>query len=474
MKSHSCFLTVALLFGLASGVPAAEPSWIPLFDGKTLTGWKASENPTTFRVEDGTIVAHGPRAHLFYVGTGTAPMFRNFELKAQVKAGPGANSGIYFHTAFQDSGWPDKGFEVQVNNSAQRHGDYHERKKTGSLYGVRNVYKQLAPDDTWFTMYITVRANRIQIRVNDLLVVDYVEPATGTGRRLGRGTFALQGHDPESRVSFRDLQVRPLPDHLEPTPAPAASDLEEQILALGADNYPLIDFHTHLKGGLTIEQVLQDSLRTGFSHGVAVNCGLGFSVTNDAGIDAFLQQMRGQPVFIGMQAEGREWTRLFSPQAIARFDYVFTDGMTIMDPQGKRSRLWIPEEVQITDKQQFMDNLVNTIVKILETEPIDIYANPTYLPEVLAADYDTLWTAEPKTRVIEAAAKRGIAIEISSRLRLPKADFIKQAKRAGIKFTLGTNNADRQIHRNGYGLAMIKECGLGWQDLWVPTRPTLR
>jgi len=455
---------------------AAESGWIDLFDGRTLDGWRASENPGTFRVENGAIVAHGPRAHLFYVGRNVDEAdFRNFELEAEVRAAAGANSGIYFHTAWQEAGWPARGFEVQINNSARLQNNYLELKKTGSLYGLRNIYKQLVPDDTWFRLRITVQVPRVQVYLNDLLLVDYVEPdppaAPGNrpGRRLGRGTFALQGHDPDSRVEFRRLRVRRLPD--EPPPQvvrPVVNEEWRQMIELGMANFPLVDFHAHLKGGLTLEEVLVHMRRTGMNYGLAANCGLGFAITNDAGAEAYLNSLRGAPVFIGMQAEGREWTRLFSPATVAKFDYVFTDAMTLTDPQGRRVRLWIPEEVQISDKQAFMEHLVDTIVRILETEPVDFYANPTYLPDVLAAEYDSLWTPERKRRIIEAAARNGVAIEINSRLELPKADFIRQAKAAGVKFTLGTNNPDREILPNTYGLRMVRECGLSWQDMWMP------
>lgn len=169
-----------------------------------------------------------------------------------------------------------------------------------------------------------------------------------------------------------------------------------------------------------------------------------------------------------MQAEGREWVKLFSREAISRFDYVFTDSMTITDTRGKRSRLWIKEEVEVPDKEAFMEKLVSTIEQIMATEPIDIYVNPTFLPDVIAADYDTLWTEARQQRVIAAAAKNGVAIEISSRYRLPKIAFLKAAKKAGVKFTLGTNNGDREILPNDYGLQMIRECGLDWTDMWMP------
>lgn len=469
-------LALLALAGAPDASRAADAAWQSLFDGQSLRGWRASESPASFKVVDGTIVANGPRAHLFYVGADGRADFKNFEFAAEVRAQPGANSGIYFHSSFQAAGWPEQGFEAQINNSQAQHDSYLERKKTGSLYGVRNIYRAVARDDEWFTMRISVRGRRVQIHVNDALLVDYVEPVppvldpANLGRRLGHGTFALQGHDPESTVAFRNLRVRRLPDALEESFEPVAVDeVDREIIRLGGANFPLIDLHTHLKGGLTLDDVLGHTRRTGINHGVAVNCGLGFAVTNDAGIDAFLESVKGAPCYLGMQAEGREWPGLFSPAALRKFDYVFTDAMTLTDARRRRTRLWIPEEVSIGDKQVFMEMLVSNIVAILDHEPIDIYVNPTYLPDVLAAEYESLWTPERRQRVITAAVRNGVAIEINSRFKLPGATFIKEAKKAGVKFTLGTNNAGRDdLARLEYSLRMIKECGLTWQDLWVP------
>ncbi|MGA2258633.1 MAG: hypothetical protein ABSG53_28540, partial [Thermoguttaceae bacterium] len=171
---------------------------------------------------------------------------------------------------------------------------------------------------------------------------------------------------------------------------------------------------------------------------------------------------------VGMQAEGREWPTLFSKQAIAKFDYIFTDAMTIVDHRGRRARLWMSDEVDIPDKQAFMELLVRTIEEILDNEPVDIYANPTYLPDMLSKEYDTLWTPARLKRVIDVAARNGVAIEISNRLKLPKADFIRQAKKAGIKFTIGTNNVDSKLGREEYALQMIRECDLKPSDMFLP------
>lgn len=455
----------------------ARDEWVTLFDGHTLEGWKASENLDSFSVADAQIIAEGPRSHLFYVGSDGNADFKNFELRVEVMSRLGANSGIFFHTAFQQEGWPEQGFEVQVSNTHQGEGSYRERKKTGSLYGVRNVYKAMAHDDEWFEMHVVVRGKRVEIAVNGTPVVDFVEPDPPVqapdipGRTLGRGTFALQCHDPNSRVAFRNIRVKPLRDDVSSgdIQTPVVDDNYRELLAMGAKNFPLVDYHVHLKEGLTLEEALENSLRLGIQYGIALNCGVGFPATTDADAEAFLQSLQGQPVFSAVQAEGREWVTMFSRETLAKFDYVFTDAMTFTDDSGKRMRLWIPEEVgEIPNAERFMDMYVNRILGVLNDEPIDIFVNPTFLPEVIAADYDRLWTPERMQQVIAAAVENDIAIEINNRYRLPSAAFLRAAKEAGAKFSFGTNNSGRELGRLEYCVEMVKECGLRWQDIFVP------
>lgn len=185
--------------------------WISLFDGKSLANWKVAENAATFQVEKGMIAVHGPRAHLFYDGPVENHNFKNFELKMQVMTTPGSNSGIFFHTAYKEGDWPSKGYEVQINNS---HTDW---RRTGSLYGVQDVKEVYVKDNEWYTEYIKVQGKKVTIQINGRTVVDYTEPE-GVEKEAGRaekhissGTFALQGHDPGSKVYFKDVMVRPLP-----------------------------------------------------------------------------------------------------------------------------------------------------------------------------------------------------------------------------------------------------------------------
>ena len=450
--------------------------WIPLFDGKSLDGWKASEHADTFKVVDGQIAAHGSRAHLFYVGPVHHADFKNFELSADVMTRPGANSGIYFHTAYQPEGWPAAGFEVQVANTAEGENGYREMKKTGSLYAVRNVYKQLVNDNQWFRMNILVRGRQVQIRVNNMLVVDYVEPGQpfradlDFQRVLNHGTVALQGHDPASITYFKNIRVRPMADNLAQLSGeqPEVDDVYRDIIRLGAENYPMVDYHVHLKGGLTIEQALANSRRLGIFYGVAINCGQGFPVHSDESVREYLESMKGQPCYIALQGEGREWMTLAAPESIARFDYCFTDAMTFTHDNGKRMRIWLPEEIGvIPDKQAFMEMYVKRIVGVMR-EPIDIYANSTFLPAQIAAEYDALWTPERMRKVIDAAVENGVAIEINNRYKIPSAAFIKAAKAAGAKFSFGTNNAAADLGRLEYPIQMVKQCGLKWQDIFVP------
>ncbi len=471
-----CGLGLALA---AAGAPLRAQDaagFVELFDGKSLAGWRASENASSFRVVDGAIACNGPRSHLFYVGPDGQAGFEDFEAVVEVKTRPGANSGFYFHTAFQERGWPAQGFEVQVNNSQPPRGDYLELKKTGSLYGIRNVYKALAKDDEWFTLRLSVRRPRVLVHVNEALVVDWSDPARPLPEgapelnRLGRGTFALQCHDPESRVFYRSIRVRRLAPEAPATPGPAADERELRMLELGRANFPLVDLHAHVKGGLTLEQALALSRRTGMFLGLAANCGKGFQVQDDAGALAFVESMKGQPAFLAMQAEGREWVGVFSRETRSRFDYVFTDAMTWTNDAGRRMRLWMPEEVEIgPDVEAFMELLVERTVGILETEPIDVWVNPTFLPAAIAARYDELWTEARMTRVIDAAVKSRVAIEINARYRIPSERFLRLAKKRGAKFTFGTNNASAaDLGDWSYPLEMQRRLGLEWRDMFVP------
>lgn len=230
MKRTLLLFTLALFAGgrlAAADAPntlsAAEKAagWKLLFDGKSLDGWKASEHKAAFTVQDGCIVAFGDpqkaaaeglkRSHLFYTGPVGNADFRNFELSLDILLFPKGNSGVYFHTEYQETGWPAKGYEVQVNNT------HKDVKKGAGLYAVKDNLVAPAKDGEWYSMVVKVEGKRIQTFVNGKQIVDFTEPtppappAKMEGRKLSHGTFAIQGHDPESKVMYRNVKVRVLP-----------------------------------------------------------------------------------------------------------------------------------------------------------------------------------------------------------------------------------------------------------------------
>lgn len=472
------------LLALLMTIPAAASAFaneaaedcIPLFNGKTLNGWKVAGQTGAFKVADGAVIARGGPATLIYVGSGREADFRNFELSAEVMLRPGAKSAICFHTTPESSGALRPGFQVLLADSEPLPSRYVERRKTGSLLGLRNVYKELVGVNEWFKLNIVVRQKQVQIRLNRMLVVDYIEPAEAFSVnadfacRIARGAIAVQALDARGAASFRNLQVRPLSDAIPQlsNERPAVDDVYREIVRLGAENFPVVDYHAHLKGGLTLEQALANSRRVGIGYGIAINCGLSFPVHDDTSVRDYFESMKGQPCYVALQGEGREWPGLVSPESIARFDYTFTDAMTFTDDTGKRMRIWIPEEIGIVGNEQaFMEMYLKRIEGVMR-EPIDIYANATYLPDQIAADYDALWTPERMQRVIDAALKYDVAIEINNRRRIPSAAFIKRAKAAGCKFSFGTNNAEPELGRLEYPIRMVRECGLACQDIFVP------
>jgi hypothetical protein len=202
-------LSLSLFTSAKADDPALKTGFVSLFDGKSFDGWKKSEeNPDSWKVVDGMLMCDGSRCHLFYEGE-LAP-FKNFHFAAEVKTTEGSNAGIYFHTRYQADGWPKYGYECQVNVS------HTDPKKTSSLYGVDNVADPGVKDDEWYTQEIIVEGRRIQLKVNGETLVDYTETegkqadSDNFERRLGEGTFALQAHDPKSKVYFRNLRVKKL------------------------------------------------------------------------------------------------------------------------------------------------------------------------------------------------------------------------------------------------------------------------
>lgn len=241
-----------------------------------------------------------------------------------------------------------------------------------------------------------------------------------------------------------------------------------------ADGLPRVDLHAHIHdesgphGSLKPAEAAAVAKRLGVHLGVLGEGGCGGEIRDDRTLTEFLDSLAGQPVWRGLQVYGFEWRRCLSAESLKKLDYIAADALIFPQPDGKDVRLWLPG-VQFPDTEAFMDQYVEHNVRVL-SQRIQIWANPTFLPESLQARYDALWTPARMDRVIAAAVKSGIAIEINARYHIPSAAFIRRAKAAGAKFSFGTNQHVKGIGEIDWCLQQARECGLTSKDVYVPAR----
>ncbi len=252
----------------------------------------------------------------------------------------------------------------------------------------------------------------------------------------------------------------------------------EQGNAAGNDDaFPLLDLHAHLDNS-SIDPVVRLAQERGVRLGIVEHAGTKENkyprvLSSDDELKAYLKMLDGKGVYKGVQAEWTDWMSCFSPAVLAQLDYVLTDAMTFPGRNGKRVKLWekeAGEQVDMSNHEHFMDRFVDWHGEIMATEPFDILANASWLPDDLMAGYDDLWTERRIRKVLDAALKYGIAIEISSSYKLPRLAFLKQAKAAGVKFSFGSNGRYPKMAQLDYSVAMARTIGLRASDMFEPGR----
>ncbi len=459
LKTLILILTTAVIAACDPGTS----EWTSLMPDAELSNWRVVDEQPHPKTTSEEIVVEGNEVMLYGPADIQAalPVFSNFILSARVLTSPDAASSLWIH---HGGDW--YGYEVALGDRRLDGG----RLQRGSLVNVRNIYKNMVKDGEWFDLTVTVRGKQITVEIDGILLVDYVEPEKPFRLLKGMstlktGTFVIDSYEGTTRI--RDLKVQTLPDDAQGR-TDALDETSDPVIELSQNGFPVIDNHVHLKGW-NLEQAMANSRRTGIFYAIAPNCGIGFPITDDAGVDAFLDTTRNVAAFRAMQGEGREWPTTFSGATREKFDFVFTDAMTFTDHAGRRTRLWIDEEVVIDiPVQQYMDQIVDRAVDVISSEPIDVYVNPFFLPTAMMGDYDALWTEERAARVIEALAANGVALEINARYRIPNARTIKAAMQAGVKLSFGTNNADANIGALEYCFEMVKECGITPAHMFFP------
>ena len=235
-------------------------------------------------------------------------------------------------------------------------------------------------------------------------------------------------------------------------------------------DFPVIDYHVHLDG-FGIDKIAEISKARGIPFGIVEHAGTKENkypvvLGNDEDLARYIAMLDGKGVLKGVQAECYDWMTVFSKEAIAKLDFVLSDAMTFVEKDGSRVELWKAEKVKIADKQDFMDRYTDFTVRKAK-EPIDILACATFLPAVIANEYDALWTEGRMKRIIDAAVKNNVAIEIAAWAKLPRPAFLKLAKAAGAKFSFASNGRGQNAGKLDYSLQMARELGLKAADMFT-------
>jgi len=228
--------------------------------------------------------------------------------------------------------------------------------------------------------------------------------------------------------------------------------------------FPLIDYHVHFGPDFDIDQIVALSQKREIKFGVLEHPGPEHRIANDDDLRAYIDRLRPYPVYVGVQPTHVGWTKDFSADLIDQLDYILMDADTVPQPDGSYLRIW-QNHLFIDDMAAFMEIYMAHIINILSQEAITIFGRPTYLPINFARHYNEIWTEERLKTIIDLSRERNIALEIQEYTRVPSEEFIKQAKKAGLKFTFGTNARNQNAGHFHYCREMVKVCGLTEKDM---------
>jgi len=238
--------------------------------------------------------------------------------------------------------------------------------------------------------------------------------------------------------------------------------------------FPLVDYHVHLNPSFSLQDAVELSRKTNVKFGIAEHAGTkenGYPsiATNDAELHVWVAKLDGHPVFKGIQAEWIDWMSCFSKKALAEVDYVLSDAMTMETSGVRRAKMWV-RGFEPGDAKEFMTHYVRWNVEVIEKEPLDIFAHPTWLPAPLDSRAEELWTEEPMKPIIRALQRTGTAVEIDSAFQIPSLAFLRMAKDARLKFSFGSNSGSGPARAIDFCVERAKAMGLTASDMFAPAR----
>jgi hypothetical protein len=198
------FLSTAAVPGLLAA--QAETGFVPLFDGKTLRGWKIKEGPeTAFYVNNGDIVVHDSAG--FPAWLSSEKQYENFDFRGEFYIKGWMNSGLYIHA-------PEHGRNIWCGmkiNIFQDRDDPPKPESMGSIFPLVPPLKvNVKNKGEWNSFRILMDWPKLQVWTNDEMVQDLdVESHPELRHRLRRGYLGLESLSYANR--FRNLRIRELP-----------------------------------------------------------------------------------------------------------------------------------------------------------------------------------------------------------------------------------------------------------------------
>ncbi len=241
------------------------------------------------------------------------------------------------------------------------------------------------------------------------------------------------------------------------------------------------DLHVHTNmsdGDLSLAEVVEVAAERGIRVGIADHVSTRNPeqfVSTPERLEQYLAAIEVAPVFRSAEFC---WCDPFAAHLaedlLHRFDYLIGSNHGFMLPDGTLASPWWAElPAPWTDRsQELMDVMVRNLCEMVSSMPIDIAAHPTLLPPALLdidPDLETWWTGEREDRLIEAAVKAGVALEISNRYRLPHLRFLIKARQAGARFSVGSDGHQRhQVARLDWAVDAARTASITDENLFIP------
>ena len=232
--------------------------------------------------------------------------------------------------------------------------------------------------------------------------------------------------------------------------------------------FPIYDLHVHSSRVQTAQQTIEKAEKNGIQMcGIILNPG-----RTDDSLLRFIEEVKDLPCYMALQPMQMGWSAYLSKELIEKVDYIIMDPQTVPNSNkyGDTANIW-RHDCYIPDAEEFMKvNMKHYLAVINNPEPMDIFGWPLFLPPAIAPLYLRLWTKERMEQIIEAVRNRGLALEINDLARTPHAEFILMAKKAGVKFTFGSDTRDHRTFRLDYCKQIASLCGLNEDDFYIPIR----